>query len=352
METFYGLHQNFVVDIQIILTLNSYVPKRYRPTLELSESLGGPMINRFPLFPLGPLLLAIWAFLPTAVAQAGDTNHSPTFAVDAPVVLVPTTVLDRKGAIVSGLASDAFLVTQDNVPQKITSFGEQDIPVSVGIVFDTSGSMQTVLPQAKSVIKAFLDACNPDDEAFLYTVSNRPEQDAGFTHDFNSLLERMVFTNAGGSTALVDTIYAAMLQSRFARHPRKALLVISDGMDNHSRYSARELIAAAVEADVQIYSVSLYDPPRNKKPIELQEERNGIFFLEDLTRRTGGLQIMAHDSSDINQAAAGIGRAMRDEYLIGFVPENADASGKWHSIKVNLKAGNAKAYARSGFYSK
>jgi Ca-activated chloride channel family protein len=352
METFYGLHHNFIVDIQIILILNSYVPKRYQPTLELSESFSGPMINRFHLFPLGPLLLSIWAFLPTAVAQAGDTNHSPTFAVDAPIVLVPTTVMDRKGAIVSGLASDAFLVTQDNVPQKITSFGEQDIPVSVGIVFDTSGSMQTVLPQAKSVIKAFLDACNPDDEAFLYTVSNRPEQDAGFTHDFNSLLERVVFTNAGGSTALVDTIYAAMLQSRFARHPRKALLVISDGMDNHSRYSARELIAAAVEADVQIYSVSLYDPPRNKKPIELQEERNGIFFLEDLTRRTGGLQIMAHDSSDINQAAAGIGRAMRDEYLIGFVPENADASGKWHSIKVNLKAGNAKAYARSGFYSK
>jgi Ca-activated chloride channel family protein len=183
-------------------------------------------------------------------------------------------------------------------------------------------------------------------------TANRPEQDAGFTSDFNSLLERMVFTNAGESTALVDTIYAAMLQSRSARHPRKALLVISGGMDNHSRYSAHELIAAAVEADVQIYSVSLYDPARNKKPIELQEERKGIFFLEDLTRSTGGLQIMAHDSGDINQAAAGIGRAMRDQYLIGYVPENADASGKWHSIRVNLKADDAKAFARSEFYSK
>jgi Ca-activated chloride channel family protein len=353
METFYGLHQNFGVDIQVILILNSYVPNRHQPTLELSEeAFGGLMIIRSSLFPLALLLLSICFLLSAAVAQAGDTNHAPTFAVDAPVVLVPTTVMDRKGAIVSGLPPDAFQVTQDNVPQKITSFGEQDVPVSVGIVFDTSGSMRSVLPQAKSVIKAFLDACNPDDEAFLYTVSNRPEQDAGFTSDFDSLREPMVLTNAGGSTALVDTIYAAMLQSRSARHLRKALLVISDGMDNHSRYSAHELIAAAVEADVQIYSVSLYDPPRNQKPIELQKERNGIFFLEDLTRRTGGLQIMAHDSSDINKAAAGIGRAMRDEYLIGFVPENADANGKWHSIKVNLKAGNAKAYARSGFYSK
>src|SRR5580658_10230325 len=236
-----------------------------------------------PMGPRGcvtPLLLVV-GFLPAAVGQAGDNSHAPTFAVDAPVVLVPTTVMDRKGAIVSGLPADAFVVTQDSVPQRIASFGEQDVPVSVGIVLDTSGSMRSVLPQAKNVLRTFLDACNPEDEAFLYTVSNRPETDSGFTNNFNSLLEHMVFANAGGSTALVDTIYAALLQSRSAHHGRRALLVISDGMDNHSRYSANELIAAAVEADVQIYSISVYQPPRNKKPIELQEERNGTSFLDE-----------------------------------------------------------------------
>ncbi len=300
---------------------------------------------------ISPLLLLL-GFLPAAVAQASDNNHAPTFAVDAPVVLVPTTVMDRKGATVTGLPSDAFLVAQDNVPQRITSFAEQDVPVSVGIVFDTSGSMRSVLPQAKSVLRAFLDACNPEDEAFLYTVASRPEKDSSFTNNFNTLLEHMAFTNAGGSTALVDTIYAAMLQSRSAHHARKALLVISDGMDNHSRYSSRELIAAAVEADVQIYSVSVYDPPRNKKPIELQEERNGVFFLDELTRRTGGFQITAYGSGDVQQAAARIGRAMRDQYVIGYVPANTNENGKWHAIKVKLKTGNATAYARSGFYSK
>jgi Ca-activated chloride channel family protein len=300
---------------------------------------------------ISPLLLLL-GFLPAAVAQASDNNHAPTFEVDAPVVLVPTTVMDRKGATVTGLPSDAFLVAQDNVPQRITSFAEQDVPVSVGIVFDTSGSMRSVLPQAKSVLRAFLDACNPEDEAFLYTVANRPEKDSSFTNNFNTLLEHMAFTNAGGSTALVDTIYAAMLQSRSAHHARKALLVISDGMDNHSRYSSRELIAAAVEADVQIYSVSVYDPPRNKKPIELQEERNGVFFLDELTRRTGGFQITAYGSGDVQQAAARIGRAMRDQYVIGYVPANTNENGKWHAIKVKLKTGNATAYARSGFYSK
>jgi Ca-activated chloride channel homolog len=300
---------------------------------------------------LSPLLLLLGC-LPAAVAQAGDSDRSPTFAVDAPVVLVPTTVMDRKGAIVSGLPAQAFAIFQDSVPQRITSFGEQDVPLSVGIVFDTSGSMRSVLPQAKTVIRAFLDASNPEDEAFLYSVANRPEKDFGFTTDFNTLIAHMAFTGAGGGTALVDTIYAALLQCRSARHARKALLVVSDGMDNHSRYSARQLIAAAVEADVQIYSVSIYDPPRNKKPIELQEERNGLFFLDELTRRTGGFRITAYGSADINQAAARIGRAMRDQYLIGFVPENADASGKWHSLKVTLKAGNATAYTRPGFYSK
>jgi Ca-activated chloride channel family protein len=299
-----------------------------------------------------PPLLLFLGCLPAAVAQARDNNHAPTFAVDAPVVLVPTTVMDRKGAIVSGLPSDVFLVAQDNVPQHITSFAEQDVPVSVGIVFDTSGSMRNVLPQAKTIVRAFLDACNPGDEASLYTVANRPEKDFGFTNDFNTLTNHIVFTDAGGSTALVDTIYAAMLQSRSAHHTRRALLVISDGMDNHSRYSARELIAAAVESDVQIYAVSVYDPPRNKKPIELQEERNGVFFLDELTRKTGGFQITAYGSNDIEQAASRIGRAMRDQYLIGYIPENTNDNGKWHAIKVKLKTGDGTAYARSGFYSK
>jgi Ca-activated chloride channel family protein len=298
-----------------------------------------------------PLLLLL-PCLPAAVAQAGDNAHAATFAVDAPVVLVPTTVMDRRGAIVSGLPADAFLIAQDNVPQRISSFGEQDIPVSVGIVFDTSGSMRSVLPQAKSVIRAFLEASNPADEAFLYTVSNRPEKDSGYTSDFNSLLERLVFTNAGGSTALVDTLYAAMLQTRTAHQGRKALLVISDGMDNHSRYSARELISGATEADIQIYAVSLYDPPRNKKPTELQEERNGIFFLEELTHKTGGFQLTAYGPGDLAGVAAKIGRAMRDQYVIGYVPEHAEQSGKWHSIKVSLKANQGTVYARSGFYAK
>jgi Ca-activated chloride channel homolog len=138
--------------------------------------------------------------------------------------------------------------------------------------------------------------------------------------------------------------------TRKAHLPRKALLVIADGMDNHSRYSKSELIAAAMESDLQIYSISIFDPPRNKKPIELAEERNGVLFLEELTRRTGGVQIVVRDASDIDRAAADIGHAMRDQYLIGYIPQSTDRDGKWHSVKVKLSVAGAKAYARSGFY--
>ncbi len=198
--------------------------------------------------------------------------------------------------------------------------------------------MQSVLGKAKETLRGFFSASNPADEAFLFTVSSRPGRESGFTGDFDRLLGDALFTQAGGSTALVDTLYAALGQMRSAHHGRRAILVISDGMDNHSRYSRSELMAAAVEADLQIYSISVYDPPRNKKPIELREEHDGVFFLEELAKRTGGIQMVVHDSVEAAHAAERMGSVMRDQYLIGYVPERAGDNGKkWHSIKIAVQ---------------
>jgi VWFA-related protein len=162
----------------------------------------------------------------------------------------------------------------------------------------------------------------------------------------------MIFADAGGSTALVDTIMAALRQSRAAHRQRKALLVISDGMDNHSRYSRGELIGAALEAELQIYSITVYDPPLTKKPIELREERDGLSFLEEITRRTGGIQATVRSVREMDDAAQAVARAMRDQYLIGYVPCSAPSNGAWHAVKVSLNVSNAKAYARSGYFAK
>jgi VWFA-related protein len=162
----------------------------------------------------------------------------------------------------------------------------------------------------------------------------------------------MIFADAGGSTALVDTIMAALRQSRAAHRQRKALLVISDGMDNHSRYSRGELIGAALEAELQIYSITVYDPPLTKKPIELREERDGLSLLEEITRRTGGIQATVRSVREMDDAAQAVARAMRDQYLIGYVPCSAPSNGAWHAVKVSLNVSNAKAYARSGYFAK
>ena len=303
----------------------------------------------------GKYVFSVIAALAASQLFHGQAAENPTgaeFNIDSRMVLVPTTVISRKGAIVSGLSRDAFQVTQDNNPQLITSFGEEDVPVSIGVVLDTSGSMLRVLGEARETMRAFFNVSNPEDEAFLFTVSSRPNRESGFTGNFEALLGQALFAQAGGSTALVDTIYAALVQMRSAHHGRRAILVISDGMDNHSRYSARELMTAAVEADLQIYSISVFDPPRNKKPIELKEESDGIFFLKELTRKSGGIQMVVHDSGEAYQAAERMGRVMRDQYLIGYVPEPGNDAGKWHSIKVAVRAADAKAYARAGYYTK
>ena len=272
--------------------------------------------------------------------------------IDTNVVLVPVNVTDPLNRFVAGLEQADFRVFEDGVEQKILSFGNEDAALSIGIVFDTSGSMGSKLAVSRLSVAEFFKTANPEDEAFLFTVSSLPSRASSFTRDFDTLLSQALFTQAGGSTALVDTIYAAVGQMRSAHHGRRAILVVSDGMDNHSRYSKTELMAAAVEADLQIYTISVFDPPRNKKPIELKEEHDGVFFLEELSKRTGGIQMVVHDSAEAAQAAERMGRVMRDQYLIGYVPERATDNGKWHSIKIAVRAPDARAYARSGYYSK
>src|SRR5882672_4516050 len=229
------------------------------------------------------------------------SQNAATFRTDAKLVLVPVTVTDRRGGIVNGLSPQDFTVMEDKVTQSMFSFVEQDAPVSLGVIFDVSGSVKNTLTEAKAALRSFFEMSNPEDEAFLYTVSTHPQKQAAFTRDYGSLLGAIVNAGAEGDTALVDTIYSGLNEIKSAAHVRKALLIVSDGMDNHSRYSKGELMARAVESDVQIYAISLYDPPRNKKAIELREEQSGLLFLEELARRTGGLQFVIRNARDLGK---------------------------------------------------
>jgi Ca-activated chloride channel family protein len=284
-----------------------------------------------------------------ASAQTRQASNATAFRADATLVLVPVTVVDRRGAIVNGLASGAFTLTEDGVRQQVHSFAEEEVPVSLGIVLDLSGSMRGVLGEAKESLRALMKDANPADEAFLNTVSTRPREYSRFTGDFDEVLSRVAFEKAGGDTALIDTIYGSLHELHSGIHTRKALLVISDGMDNHSRYSKQELLDRAVESDAQIYTIAVDGAPAFAKPMLRMEERRGLLFLDELAAKTGGMSFIVRGQTDIPAAAARIGRALRDQYTIGFLPRGDGRGGQWRRIKVKVEGSGLRAYTRTGY---
>ena len=159
----------------------------------------------------------------------------------------------------------------------------------------------------------------------------------------------MAFEKAGGDTALIDTIYGSLHELRSGIHNRKALLIISDGMDNHSRYSKQELLDRAVESDAQIYTIAVDNARAFSKPMERREESQGLLFLDELAAKTGGMSFVVRGQTDILAAAARIGRALRDQYTIGYVPRGDGRGGQWRRIKVKVEGSGLRAYARTGY---
>jgi Ca-activated chloride channel family protein len=299
----------------------------------------------------GILIAALAAGFAWAGEAPDSVKESPSFRADTTLVLVPVTVIDRRGAIVSGLRDSAFTVTEDGAQRPIRSFSEEDAPVSLGIVLDLSGSMKGYLAAAKESLRALLADANPEDEIFVNGVSTAPKAYSRFDDSFEETVKRVESEDAEGKTALIDTICDSLKELHSGIHSRKALIVISDGMDNHSRYTSEELRRQWAETDAQIYTVATVaflnaiQPP---KPMIMTEAKRGQMFLEDLARDTGGISFAVSNAGDIAKAAASIGRALRNEYTIGYAPSGA-ASGKWRKISVKVTGSGLRAYARAGY---
>lgn len=297
------------------------------------------------------LSVAGGVFACSGVSFAQERRNFIDFRANADMVLVPVTVVDRRGEILSGLQRYNFTLLEDRVEQPIVSFTGEDVPCSVGLILDLSGSMREALGAAKGAARAFLETSNPDDDFFLLTVSDSPQVVSGFTAEVGSLESHIQVSEAAGNTALIDTIYMGLDHMRASRKARRALLVVSDGMDNHSRYSQAELMRLAVEADVQIYTVAIDRIPRYKKAVEVLEERRGLAMLQDLSERTGGLHFTVMNLAEINDAAVKLSRAIRNQYVIGYQPQSNQRYGKWRRIHVKVNLPNANVYARNGYYS-
>jgi Ca-activated chloride channel homolog len=286
----------------------------------------------------------------SAPALYPQTPSVPGFRATAQLVLVPVTVLDRSGRTVSGLRAEDFRIFEDRRSQQIVSFSSDEAACSVGLVLDVSGSMRNSLAQVGQAARALLESSNPEDEFFLLTVSTRPVPLSKLTTDVATLVNQVQFAQTGGWTALNDTVYLGLREIRKAAHPRRAMVVLSDGMENHSRYSAHELLEAAVEADIQIHTIAMDSGSGTKKGLELEQARRGLALLEEIAERTGGIHVVVRSADGLQKAVAEVSEALRRQYVIGYRPEDNGQTGKWRRIQVKSEIPGVRTYARGGYY--
>ena len=288
-----------------------------------------------------------------ALDLSGPGRRVETIKVDVPLVLINVTVTDPMARLVTGLEKDHFSITEDKTDQEITQFGAEDAPLSLGIVFDASGSMGHKMSKAREAVAQFFKTANPDDEFFLVQFNDRPEMMSGFTRRLEEIQNRLTFTQSKGRTALLDAIYLAINRMKEASNTKKALLVISDGGDNSSRYTGREIKRLVKEADVQIYAIGIFEPvsSRGRTP----EELSGPSLLTEIAEQTGGRQFPVENLNELPDVAARIGIELRNQYVLGYVPTNLSKDGKWRRVKVKLKKIRGmpplRAHFRLGYYA-
>jgi Ca-activated chloride channel homolog len=266
------------------------------------------------------------------------------------ITLVNVTVTDPYGRLVTGLEQDSFRVFEDNSEQEIVRFSSEDVPISIGVIFDMSGSMADKIDKSRLAAVQFFRTANPQDEFFLVDFNDRAQLASPFTASVDELQNRLMFTSAHGATALYDGIYLGLSQMKGAHNTKKALLIISDGGDNHSRYTQSDVRSFVKEADVQIYAIGLYTPGGGPTP----EEQQGPALLTDLTTMTGGRTFAVRQLGELPDIASKISMELRNQYVIGYRPTDKAHDGKWRKIKVKLHPPKGlpplTVFARSGYF--
>ena len=290
---------------------------------------------------------------PAQVTVDQSPIHTTPIQVDVNMVMVNVTITDPFDRVVTGLEESNFQVFDEKVEQKIVSFSTEDAPISVGLIFDSSGSMGEKIQKAKEASMQFFKTANPQDEFMLINFNDRPNLITSFTSKLESLQERLMFLKSGGKTALLDAIYLGLNQAKKATASRKALLVLSDGGDNNSRYTERDVRQAVKESDVQIYTVGIFEPmaSRGRTP----EEAGGPGLLAELAEVSGGRMFSVEDANELPDITEKISIELRNQYVIGYRPSNLVRDGRWRRIKVKLNAPKGlpplQVYARTGYYA-
>ncbi len=287
--------------------------------------------------------------LPRALATPpGPTQHVLRSNVD--LALVNVTVLDRANRAVTGLGPTNFAVLDDKNPQVVRYLANVDEPISFIVVFDASASMVSKLEEERKAFTELVNASNPQDEFGLVVVSDKPRVALHLDDSISEIQESVDALQPEGATALWDGIYLGVEELKKSHYQRKAMVVISDGGDNHSRYTESELKSLLEEADVELYAIGIFD-----SFVHTFEEKLGPLQLDELASVTGGRLLSLRDVRGLSGAVTQISRELRNQYVLGYYPSNRHRDGKWRKLKVQL-AGSAsrssfRLYAKKGYYA-
>jgi Ca-activated chloride channel family protein len=287
----------------------------------------------------------------SAQEASADKKPPSTLKVNVDLVLVNATVTDQLNRYVSGLESPHFQIWEDKVEQKVEYFNAEDVPISIGIIFDVSGSMKEKIGTAREAAATFLKTGNPDDEYFLVTFANRPEVVADFTTDVTKLQSKLLLTPAKGMTAMYDSVYVGLEKLKEGTNPKKALLLITDGEDNRSRYTFQNVKDFVKEQDVQIYGIGIVDEWNS----QLSAGHTGRAMIEELADLTGGRAFFPDSVYELEDICTKIAVELKNQYVLGYHSTNGAKDGKWRKlrVKVNPPKGiqHLNVRAKSGYYA-
>ena len=288
-----------------------------------------------------------------ALHETARQNTGLNLRVDTTLVQIPVAVTDSVNRFVLGLEKQDFHLSEDGVEQNVVHFSGEDAPLSVGLVFDESGSMDYKLRTSQAALAQFLKTMNADDEAFLIEFSDAAKLAVGFTSQAGKIQSALEEIKPGGLTAMLDAVNLALREMKKAKNSRKAIVIISDGGDNHSHYTAAEIESLVREADVQIYAMGVFEPAL---PFALTpEEVSGPRLLSEIATQTGGRAFAAALASDLPSVAARIAVELRNQYVLGYYPKNQAKDGKYRKVELKLSQPHGvsplKAHWRLGYYA-
>jgi Ca-activated chloride channel homolog len=279
--------------------------------------------------------------------QGSDSKQAPQnpqdkIVINTKLVNLTVSVNDKLGRFVAGLTKEDFEIFDDNVRQDVAFFSDDDAPISLGIVYDVSGSMGNFSSRSLAMLRYFFDNSHTEDEFYVYAFNNRVQLVQDFTSLPETLLNRVTFIKAKGSTALFDATYAAVEKVREGRHHKKVILIFSDGEENSSRYSGKELQNLLKENDVQIYAIGM------------SEISSGAGTLKFIAEPTGGQALFPFDYASAEVVYTRLALMLRRQYVIGFYPSNVTSGTAWHKLNVQIKApkqlGKLKLSYKNGYW--